>query len=71
MCKVGVRVVGCCAHVSSLMWYLAHARYNLNELQQRSSLYSNHILDAEEESNDDIDTDNNDDSHILYSLMDF
>ena len=55
------------------MWYLAYARYNPNELQQCSSLYSNHILDAEEEeeSNDDIDTDNEDDSHILYSLMDF
>ena len=76
MCKVGARVVGCCAHISSLMWYLAYARYNPNELQQRSSLYSNHILDAEEEeeeeeSNGDIDTDNEGDSHILYSLMDF
>jgi hypothetical protein len=69
-CKVGARVVGCCAHISSLMWYLAYARYNSNELQQRSSLYSNDILDAGEEgSNDEIDTDNEDDSHILYSLM--
>jgi hypothetical protein len=48
-CKVGARVVGCCAHISSLMWYLAYARYNSNELQQRSSLYSNDILDAGEE----------------------
>ena len=72
MCKVGARVVGCCAHISSLVWYLAYARCNPNELQQRSSLYSNHILDVEEEeSDDDIDADNDDDSHILYALMDF
>jgi hypothetical protein len=69
-CKVGARVIGCCAHVSSLMWYLAYARYNPNELYQRSSLYSNDILDAaEEESYDESDSDNEDDSHFLYSLM--
>jgi hypothetical protein len=51
------------------MWYLAYARYNPNELQQRSALYSNDILDAGEEPNDEIDSDNEDDSHILYSLM--
>lgn len=68
-CKVGARVIGCCAHISSLMWYLAYARYNPNELQQRSSLYSGIILDAyEEESNDETDDDNEDDSHILYSI---
>ena len=28
MCKVGTRILGCCAHVFSLIWYLAYARYD-------------------------------------------
>ena len=67
-CKVGARVIGCCTHISSLMWYLAYARYELSKPYQRSSFYSNVILDAGEESSDEIDDDCEDDSHILYSL---
>ena len=31
-CTVGSRIIGCCADISSLIWYLAYARYNLDEL---------------------------------------
>jgi hypothetical protein len=34
-CKVGARVVGCCAHVSSVLWYLGYQR-----LQEQWSDYS-------------------------------
>ena len=67
-CKVGGRVIGCCAHISSLMWYLAYARYDLSELHQRSSFYSNVIFNAGEEPSDEADDDSEDDSHLLYSL---
>ena len=68
-CKVGVRVIGCFAHISSLMWYLAYAGYELSELHQSSSFYSNVILDADEEPSDVTDDDSEDDSHRLYSLI--
>ena len=67
-CKVGARVIGCCTLISSLMWYLAYARYELSKPHQRSFFYSNVILDAGEESSDEIDDDSEEDSHILYSL---
>ncbi|CAC5398621.1 unnamed protein product [Mytilus coruscus] len=28
-CKVGARVVGCCAHIASTMWYLGYSRWEL------------------------------------------
>lgn len=28
-CKAGQRTVGCCAHVSSVLWYLGHARHQM------------------------------------------
>ncbi|GFR21588.1 hypothetical protein TNCT_14081 [Trichonephila clavata] len=27
-CKVGARVVNCCAHVASVLWYLGYWRHN-------------------------------------------
>ena len=68
-CTVGSRIIGCCAHVSSLIWYLALARYNPHELSQRSSLHSNHILDtAEEELSNGSDSENEGYSQMLCSL---
>lgn len=26
-CKVGARVIGCCAHVASVLWYLGYDRH--------------------------------------------
>lgn len=27
-CKLGTRIVGCCAHVASVIWYLSYSRWN-------------------------------------------
>ena len=68
--QLEVELSGVVPIVSSLIWYLACARYNPDELYQQSSLYSNHILDAaEEELSDGSDSENEDNSQMLYSLM--
>ena len=33
-CKVGARVVGCCAHVASVLWYLGYHRFQGTDLHQ-------------------------------------
>ena len=69
----GSRVIGCCAHVASIIYYLAHARHTAKHLQQRASDYYNGITDAQDYSElSDIESDNSDDdSNILYSLARF
>ncbi|CAF2624748.1 unnamed protein product [Rotaria sp. Silwood2] len=69
-CKNGSRVVGCCGHVASIIYYLAYARYNPKHLQQRASDYYNSITDAQDYSDlSDTNSENSDDdSNILYSL---
>jgi hypothetical protein len=55
-------------HISSVIWYLSHVRYDARELQQRSvTYYLNELFDAVDyESSDSSDDD--DDSNILYTL---
>jgi hypothetical protein len=44
-CKVGSSAVGCCAHVSSVLWYLGYQR--LQEQQSDSSFdFSKSLLNA-------------------------
>ncbi len=70
-CPNGSRVVGCCAHIASVMYYLAFARYNPQHLQPRSSKYYTSLTDAvnySEDSNTDTSDDYEDDSNTLYYL---
>ncbi|CAF5104213.1 unnamed protein product [Rotaria sp. Silwood1] len=71
-CPNGSRVVGCCAHIASIMYYLSFARDNLKALQPRSSLYYTTITDAQDYSElSDVDSDSDvsdDDSSTLYIL---
>jgi hypothetical protein len=66
-CMVGARVVGCCSHISSVIWYLSYARFDPRELRQQSSDYLDEFLDAPDYEIDNSDEDSND-SDILYSL---
>ncbi len=66
-CMVGARVVGCCSHISSVIWYLSYARFDPQELRQQSSDYLDEFLDAPDYEIDNSDEDSND-SDILYSL---
>ena len=44
-CKSGARVVGCCAHVASVLWFLGF--FHFNKEIKLTSLNNNHIfLDA-------------------------
>lgn len=45
-CKVGARVVGCCAHVASVLWFLAYWRHNSNEVKRPSLEYGHKLQDA-------------------------
>ena len=37
-CKVGARTVGLCAHISSVLWYLGHARHEENTKYPKNNL---------------------------------
>ncbi|XP_033752795.1 uncharacterized protein LOC117336398 [Pecten maximus] len=39
-CKVGARVVGCCAHVASVLWYLGYKRHTEEDSMAKDSLTS-------------------------------
>ncbi len=43
-CKCGLRTLGCCAHIASVIWYLAYARHN-GWVPNKPS-WSAHILDT-------------------------
>ena len=45
-CKVGARVVGCCAHVASVLWYLGYWRHNQTQTKTPSLAYADTIQDA-------------------------
>ena len=66
-CMAGARVVGCCSHISSVIWYLSYARYGPREFRQESADYLDEIIDAPDYEISDID-DESDDASILYSL---
>ncbi|CAF1173234.1 unnamed protein product [Didymodactylos carnosus] len=71
-CPNGSRVVGCCAHIASVMYYLAFARYNPEHLQPRSSKYYASLTDAvdySEVSDTETSDEDEDDSNTLYYLV--
>ncbi|GFW62796.1 uncharacterized protein TNCV_2625591 [Trichonephila clavipes] len=45
-CKVGARVVGCCAHVASVLWYSGHWRHNHTETKTPNLAYADTLQDA-------------------------
>ena len=70
-CLNGSRVVGCCAHIASVMYYLAFARYNPQHLQSHSSKYYTSLTDAadySDVSNTDTSDDVEDESNTLFYL---
>ena len=38
-CYSGARVIGCCSHIASIIWYLAYARHAPQNLRLRSDSY--------------------------------
>ena len=45
-CKSGARVVGCCAHIASVLWYLGYSRHCLDQTSKPSSTFEKYIEDA-------------------------
>ncbi|XP_071181323.1 uncharacterized protein [Mytilus edulis] len=54
-CKVGARIVGCCAHVSSVLWYLGLHR--LQNTSINSPRFTKSVLDASDLPDLDTDSD--------------
>ncbi|XP_062596761.1 uncharacterized protein LOC134258244 [Saccostrea cucullata] len=48
-CKAGSRVVGCCAHITSVLWYLSFARHQSKPLKGVRN-WADHLEDAVDES---------------------
>lgn len=62
-CKAGARVVGTCAHVASVIWFLGFARHTENGALSRRKDWSNFMLDAANIA-EPIEIDGSDDSCI-------
>jgi hypothetical protein len=45
-CKAGMRVVGCCAHVTTLIWYLGYARHNGYSVSQAYNDMYESVIDS-------------------------
>lgn len=45
-CKTGARVVGCCAHIASVLWYLGYVGHNAMCNYRPSQDYENYVMDA-------------------------
>lgn len=70
-CPNGCRVVGCCSHIASVIWYLSFARYHPEVLRESASSYLNSLTDAQnysDISDDDGSESDDDNSQTLYTL---
>ncbi|CAF3713984.1 unnamed protein product [Rotaria socialis] len=70
-CRAGARIVGCCAHCASIIWYLSFARHEPDQLKQESSSFLNSLVDAADYSDisDESDTEtDSDDDNLFYAL---
>ena len=71
-CPAGARVIGCCAHCASIIWYLSFARHHPEQLKQESSSFVNFLTNATDYSDasdeSDLETDSDDDNS-LYTLV--
>ncbi|CAF4651949.1 unnamed protein product, partial [Rotaria socialis] len=70
-CPNGCRVVGCCSHIASVIWFLSFARYHPEALRESASSYLNSITDApnySDVSDDDGNESDDDTSQTLYTL---
>ncbi|CAF1551517.1 unnamed protein product, partial [Rotaria magnacalcarata] len=70
-CRAGARIVGCCAHCASIIWYLSFARHEPEQLKQESSSFLNSLADAADYSDisdkSDTETDSDDDN-LFYAF---
>jgi len=59
-CIIGARVVGCCAHIASMLWFLGYDRHQNNRIP--SNIRNHQLLDAVVVPSDTGDTDSDSDS---------
>ena len=45
-CPIGTRIIGCCSHVSSMIWYLAYKRWESHNARRTSTDPLNFIRDS-------------------------
>ena len=70
-CKVVARVVGCCAHVASVLWYLGYHRFqrtDLHQVQFHSSINDASFLPETDSEMDSV-SDNNPEEYILRCVQ--
>lgn len=64
-CPDGARIVGCCSHIASVIWYLAYERFQSSEHPKPSGTYISVVNDSTvlSEFYDSSETDDNNDSN--------
>jgi hypothetical protein len=67
-CPIGPRIVGCCSHISSAIWFLAYERWHTRTRHASSSDYINVATDAIQISDFYDSSDSDGDNTTRYSL---
>jgi hypothetical protein len=64
-CPDGAKVVGCCSHIASVIWYLAYERFQSEERSKPSGTYMSLVDDSIVLSDfyDSSETDDSDNEH--------
>ncbi len=55
-CYQGQRTLGCCAHITSVIWYLSFARYS--GWKPHKPVWSQHVIDTRDDATMDSDEEN-------------
>lgn len=67
-CPIGSRIIGCCSHVSSVIWFLSYRRWESNNTRRKSTDPLNFIRDSIPISDFYDSSDDEDNNTNRYSL---
>ncbi len=68
-CFTGARIVGCCSHVSSAIWFLSYERWQTGTRHMPSGSYLDLATDAIQVSDFYDSSDDEEDNNTRYSLQ--
>lgn len=68
-CPIGNRIIGCCSHVSSVIWFLSYERWQSTNAHRRSTITTDLFQDALTISDFYDSSDDEDSRNDRYSLL--
>jgi hypothetical protein len=68
-CPIGKRFIGCCSHVSSTIWFLSYARWEIKQHYMPTGVFMNLATDSGHYSDFLDSSDDENEENPLYSLQ--